>query len=29
MIEKKNIIGTVFIYNPVVTSIGFDSNKFY
>ena len=26
--RKKNIIGTVFIYNPVVTPIGFDSNKF-
>ncbi len=26
--RKKNIIGTVFIYNPIVTPIGFDSNKF-
>lgn len=26
--RKKNIIGTVFIYNPVVTPMGFDSNKF-
>ncbi|OCL85843.1 hypothetical protein [Arcobacter porcinus] len=26
--RKKNIIGTVFLYNPVVTPIGFDSNKF-
>jgi hypothetical protein len=25
--RKKNIIGTVFIYNPLVTPIGFDSNK--
>jgi len=25
--RKKNIIGTVFLYNPVVTPIGFDSNK--
>ncbi|WP_419677636.1 hypothetical protein ACN2EN_08265 [Aliarcobacter lanthieri] len=25
--RKKNIVGTVFIYNPVVTPIGFDSNK--
>ncbi len=25
--RKKNIIGTIFIYNPVVTPIGFDSNK--
>lgn len=26
--RKKNIIGTVFLYNPVVTPIGFDSNKY-
>lgn len=26
--RKKNIAGTVFIYNPVVTPIGFDSNNF-
>lgn len=26
--RKQNIIGTVFIYNPVVTPIGFDSNKY-
>lgn len=26
--RKKNIAGTVFLYNPVVTPIGFDSNKF-
>ena len=25
--RKKNIIGTVIIYNPVVTPVGFDSNK--
>ncbi|QKF72952.1 hypothetical protein AFAEC_0775 [Aliarcobacter faecis] len=25
--RKKSIIGTVFIYNPVVTPVGFDSNK--
>ena len=25
--RKKNIIGTVFLYNPVVTPLGFDSNK--
>lgn len=25
--RKQNIIGTVFIYNPVVTPLGFDSNK--
>ena len=25
--RKKNIIGTVFIYNPTVTPVGFDSNK--
>lgn len=27
-LKKKNIIGTIFIYNPVVTPLGFDSNKF-
>ena len=26
--RKKNIVGTIFLYNPVVTPIGFDSNKF-
>lgn len=26
--RKQNIIGTVFIYNPVVTPIEFDSNKY-
>lgn len=26
--RKKNIAGTIFLYNPVVTPIGFDSNKF-
>jgi len=26
--RKQNIIGTVLIYNPMVTPIGFDSNKF-
>lgn len=26
--RKKNIIGTVFLYNPVVTPAGYDSNKF-
>lgn len=26
--RKKNIAGTIFIYNPVVTPMGFDSNKF-
>ena len=26
--RKKNIIGTIFLYNPLVTPIGFDSNKF-
>ena len=25
---KKNIIGTIFIYNPLVTPVGFDSNKY-
>lgn len=25
--RKANIIGTVFIYNPIVTPIGYDSNK--
>ena len=26
--RKKNIIGTVFLYNPVVTPMGFDANKY-
>lgn len=26
--RKKNIVGTIIMYNPVVTPIGFDSNKF-
>ncbi|MFY4819080.1 hypothetical protein ACOTVR_02190, partial [Aliarcobacter butzleri] len=26
--RKQNIIGTVFLYNPVVTPMGFDSNKY-
>ena len=26
--RKKNIVGTVFLYNPVVTPMGFDSNKY-
>lgn len=26
--RKKNIIGTVYLYNPVVCPVGFDSNKF-
>ena len=26
--RKKNIIGTVFLYNPLVTPVGFDSNKY-
>ena len=26
--RKKNIIGTVFLYSPLVTPIGFDSNKY-
>lgn len=26
--RKKNIAGTIFLYNPVVTPVGFDSNKF-
>lgn len=26
--RKKNIIGTVYLYNPVVTPAGYDSNKF-
>lgn len=25
---KKNVIGTIFIYNPIVTPMGFDSNKY-
>jgi len=26
--RKKNIIGTVFLYNPVVTPVGYDSNNY-
>lgn len=26
--RKKHIAGTVFLYNPIVTPLGFDSNKF-
>ena len=26
--RKKNIIGTIYLYNPVVTPQGYDSNKF-
>lgn len=26
--RKKNIIGTIFLYNPVITPEGYDSNKF-
>jgi len=26
--RKKNIAGTIFIYNPVVTPVGYDSNKY-
>lgn len=26
--RKKNIIGTVYLYNPVVTPVGYDSEKF-
>ena len=26
--RKKNIIGTIYMYNPVVTPMGFDSTKF-
>ena len=26
--KKKNIIGTIFIYNPVVTPVGYDSNNY-
>ena len=26
--RKRNIAGTIFLYNPVVTPLGFDSNKF-
>lgn len=26
--KKKNIIGTVFLYNPVVTPVGYDSNNY-
>ena len=27
-IKKKNVIGTIILYNPVVTPVGYDSNKF-
>ncbi|MGM0520173.1 MAG: hypothetical protein ACQERD_11080 [Campylobacterota bacterium] len=27
-LKKKNIIGTIYLYNPIVTPIGYDSNKF-
>lgn len=27
-VKKKNIIGTIVLYNPVVTPVGYDSNKF-
>ena len=27
-LKKKNIIGTIYLYNPVVTPLGYDSNKF-
>ncbi|AXH09459.1 hypothetical protein CP960_10390 [Malaciobacter halophilus] len=27
-LRKKNIIGTIFLYNPIVTPLGFDSNSF-
>lgn len=26
--RKKNIVGTIFLYNPIVTPIGYDSKKF-
>lgn len=26
--RKKNIAGTIFLYNPTVTPVGYDSNKF-
>ncbi|MFA9374844.1 MAG: hypothetical protein ACERKK_11895, partial [Poseidonibacter sp.] len=26
--KKKNIIGTVYLYNPVVTPVGYDSNNY-
>lgn len=26
--RKRNIAGTIFLYNPIVTPIGYDSNKF-
>jgi hypothetical protein len=26
--KKRNIIGTVFLYNPVVTPVGYDSNNY-
>ncbi|PPK62105.1 hypothetical protein [Malaciobacter marinus] len=27
-LKKKNIIGTIFLYNPIVSPVGYDSNKF-
>ncbi len=27
-IKKKNVIGTIYLYNPVVTPLGYDSNTF-
>jgi len=27
-VKKKNIVGTIILYNPVVTPVGYDSNKF-
>ena len=27
-VKKKNIIGTIYLYNPVVTPLGYDSNTF-
>lgn len=27
-IKKKNVVGTIILYNPVVTPLGYDSNKF-
>ena len=26
--RKKNIIGTVYMYNPIITPMGFDTTKF-
>lgn len=26
--RKKNIVGTIFLYNPIVTPLGFDSNSY-